>query len=132
MPMRNRSVLRCYIRDVKNALACSGKMRRSILSQLRKSVEDYLCQDPNADLEAIRSRFGTSQEIAASCMDGQETFTLIRKFRKKTTLITAAAVVAVLLVCAGYVNRNVHSSQEDTKNDVQYIKVETVYHENDD
>lgn len=128
MAMYNRSVRRRYVRDVRNGLACSARMKRNILSHIKRGVEEYLRQNPNADLEAVRTYFGTPQEIAANCVDGQETYAHMKKFRKKTRAITAAVMVTAILVCAGGVIWNVYLSQENTKGAVQHIKVETEYH----
>lgn len=127
MPMNRPSVLKCYIRSVRKMVPCSGKKRRMLISQISGCGEDYLKQNPDADLEALQVYLGTPQEIAASCVDEQATLALLKKARsgKKRLLIATAAMAAVFLICAGLVAREVHLSRIDA---AEVIIVESYMH----
>lgn len=89
-----------YIRSVSDALACSGKAKKRILSQIRDGVEDYLLQNPGANLGSIQAHFGTPREIAASYVNEQDPSVLLKKIsiKKKVLVIVAGVMAAVLLM----------------------------------
>ena len=102
---RNDSALKRYIRSISDALPCSRKMKRQIVSQLRESITDYLEQNPAADFAAVQGHFGTPQQIAASCVNDQDASTLLHKLsiKKKVLVIVAGVMAAILLMWAGYI-----------------------------
>ena len=72
---------------------------------MESSVQDFVIENPNADYAAIEQRFGTPQQIAASCieeMDAQE-LTLQLRIRKTIVRIVAATALMLVLVWAGAV-----------------------------
>ena len=127
MSMGSNPTLKRYVRKIRKMIPCSGNMKRSIMSQISESIEDYLRQNPDADMEAIQTHFGTPLEIAASCVEGRETVALVRKFRarKKALSITAAAMAVMFLICAGVVARNAHLNRISDENGAKVIIVDT-------
>ena len=101
----NNPVLKQYIRSIRHSLPCHGKMKRHIVSQIRSSVEDYLLENPGADLAAIQAHFGTQQEIAAGYVTYEDTSVLLQKIsiRKKVLIIVAGVMAVILLMWAGTV-----------------------------
>lgn len=72
---------------------------------MESSVRDFVTENPNADYAAIEQRFGTPQQIAASCieeMDAQE-LTLQLRIRKTIVRIVAATALVLVLLWAGVV-----------------------------
>lgn len=72
---------------------------------MESSVRDFVTENPNADYAAIEQRFGTPQQIAASCieeMDAQES-TLQLRIRKTIVRIVAATALVLVLLWAGVV-----------------------------
>lgn len=124
--MGSNPTLKRYVRKIRKMIPCTGKMKKCIVSQISESVEDYLCQNPDADMETIQTHFGTPQEIAASCVEGRETVALVRRFRgrKKALSITAAAMAVMLLICAGVVAWNAHLHRTSDENGAKVIIVE--------
>ena len=102
---RNDSALKRYIRSISDALPCSGKVKKQIVSQLCESIIDYLEQNPEADLAMVQAHFGTPQEIAASYVHEQNASTLLHKMsiKKKVLVIVAGVMAAVLLMWAAVV-----------------------------
>jgi hypothetical protein len=111
----NNPALKRYIRDIRKTLPCSGKMKRDIVSQIRKSIEDYLLQNPAADLEAVQAHFGTPQQIAVNCLDGQDAFVQLKKIRtkKRVLAITAGAMASIILMLASYVAWDTYLSRDE-------------------
>lgn len=72
---------------------------------MEASVRDFVTENPDADYAAIEQRFGTPQQIAASCieeMDAQE-LTLQLQIRKTIVRIVAVTALVLVLVWAGAV-----------------------------
>lgn len=94
-----------YLWEVREELPGSGKQKEQILSRVESSVRDFVTENPNADYAAIEQRFGTPQQIAASCieeMDAQE-LTLQLRIRKTIVRIVAATALVLVLLWAGVV-----------------------------
>ena len=102
---RDDSALKRYTRSISDALPCSGRAKKQIVSQIRESIVDYLREHREADLATVQAHFGTPQEIAAGYVDAQEAPALLRKMRnkKKVLMIVAGVMVAVLLIWSGYI-----------------------------
>ena len=45
----NRAARR-YLRNVKDWLPCSGKLKREIMARIKNVLDDYLAEHPDADL----------------------------------------------------------------------------------
>lgn len=72
---------------------------------MESSVRDFVTENPHADYAAITQRFGTPQQIAASCieeMDAQK-LTLQLRIRKTIVRIVAATALVLVLLWAGVV-----------------------------
>lgn len=94
-----------YLWKVRRELPGSGKQKEQILSRVESSVRDFVTENPNADYAAIEQRFGTPQQIVASCieeMDAQE-LTLQLRIRKTIVRIVAATALVLVLLWAGVV-----------------------------
>lgn len=91
--------LKRYYRQISAILPCKKPMRKDILSQLQGSVAQYRAQNPDADFPAIRSHFGTPEQIAAGYIDDQDADALIHKLRIKRRVLTAivAALTAIVI-----------------------------------
>lgn len=119
----NDPALKRYIRSIRKTLPCSRKMKRAVVSQISKSIEDYLIQNPAADLEAVQDHFGTPQQIAVNCVDGQDAFVQLQKLRTKKRIlsVTAGVMVALLLVWTGFVASAAYKSHKNP------AEVETIF-----
>ena len=94
-----------YLWEVRGELPGNRRQKKQILSRVESSVRDFVTENPNADYAAIEQRFGTPQQIAASCieeMDAQE-LTLQLRIRKTIVRIVAATALVLVLLWAGVV-----------------------------
>ena len=94
-----------YLWKVRRELPGSRKQKKQILARVESSVRDFVTENPDADYAAIAQRFGTPQQIAASCieeMDAQE-LTLQLRIRKTIVRIVAVTALVVVLLWAGVV-----------------------------
>lgn len=94
-----------YLWKVRGELPGNRRQKKQILSRVESSVQDFVIENPHADYAAITQRFGTPQQIAASCieeMDAQE-LTLQLRIRKTIVRIVAATALVLVLLWAGVV-----------------------------
>jgi len=94
-----------YLWEVREELPGNRRQKKQILSRVESFVRDFVTENPNADYAAIEQRFGTPQQIAASCieeMDAQE-LTLQLRIRKTIVRIVAATALVLVLLWAGVV-----------------------------
>ena len=94
-----------YLWRVRGELPGNRRQKKQILSRVESSVRDFVTENPHADYAAITQRFGTPQQIAASCieeMDAQE-LTLQLRIRKTIVRIVAATALVLVLLWAGVV-----------------------------
>ena len=94
-----------YLWKVRGELPGNRKQKKQIMSRVESSVRDFVTENPHADYAAITQRFGTPQQIAASCieeMDAQE-LTLQLRIRKTIVRIVAATALVLVLLWAGVV-----------------------------
>lgn len=100
--LKNKAAER-YMRQVRSLLPCSRGIKDEITAPLRKSVDAFLAEDPAADAEAIRTRFGTPETIAASCLENTDTAEVLRRLQTKRRIVSlvVAAVILALLIWVG-------------------------------
>lgn len=94
-----------YLWKVRGELPGNRRQKKQILSRVESSVRGFVTENPHADYAAITQRFGTPQQIAASCieeMDAQE-LTLQLRIRKTIVRIVAATALVLVLLWAGVV-----------------------------
>lgn len=65
--------MRRYYREIRSWLPCTHKQKKQIIEQIQSRVQDYLVQDPNADILVLRAEFGSPQTIAAAYVESSGT-----------------------------------------------------------
>lgn len=95
---------RRYLRQVRGLLPCSRGIKDEITAPLRKSLDAFLAEDPAADAEAIKARFGTPEAIATSCLENTDTAEVLRRLQTKRRIVAVVfiAVVLALLMWIGF------------------------------
>ena len=94
-----------YLWEVREELPGNRRQKKQILSRVESSVQDFVIENSHVDYATITQRFGTPQQIAASCieeMDAQE-LTLQLRIRKTIVRIVAVTALALVLLWAGVV-----------------------------
>ena len=87
-----------YLWEVREELPGSRKQKKKILSRVEFSVRDFVTENPNADYAAIEQRFGSPQQIAASCIEEMDAQELTLQLRIRKTIVRIVAVTALVLV----------------------------------
>ena len=102
--VRNKAA-RQYLREVKALLPGAGTQKKEIVHRIGTMVAEFLAENPEADYEAIVSRLGSPNQIAASCLEEMDTAEVMKKLhtKKRIVCIVAAAALAVVLLWAGVV-----------------------------
>lgn len=124
MQKLNRPARR-YLRQIRGWLPCAGSMKRKMLAEIRETLLEFLADHPDADEQAIVSRFGAPQQIASSYVEEAETGELLRKLRirRRVVSIACAAAVACVAIWAGAVIYMVNSDAHQVKDPVVYIEI---------
>jgi hypothetical protein len=89
-----------YIREVRKELLCPRKVQKKFLEELSGSLYTYLEEHPNATMEDIYARFGSSSELAESYLktiDPEELKNQVRIARTVRRTLIAVALSIVLL-----------------------------------
>lgn len=104
MDKLTNQVARQYLRQVRGLLPCSRAVKDEITAPLVRSLNAFLEEQPQADAEALRARFGVPEAIAATCLESTDTAVVLKKLRTKRRFlaIVAAAAAAVLIFWAGF------------------------------
>lgn len=124
MEKLNRPARR-YLRRTGSWLPCAGSMKRKMLGEIRKTLLEFLAENPDADDGAILTRFGSPQQIAAAYIDEAETGELIRKLRirRRVVSIVCAAAIACVAVWAGLIVCALNSDAHKAKDPAVYIEI---------
>ena len=95
---------RRYLRQVRQLLPCSRREKNELTAALRQSLSEYLSEHPEATGEAIQTRFGAPESVAAMCMETTDLPSLLKKIhiRRRILTIIVAAVIAILLTWGGF------------------------------
>ena len=107
MELPKNSAARQFLRQVRQLLPCSRKVKDAITAPLWKSVNAFLAEEPKADVKAIQTRFGTPESIAATCLENTDTGELLRKLHVKQRIV-AVVIVAVFLALLSWVGLLAH------------------------
>lgn len=91
--------LRRYYRQIKSFLPCSRKDKKRCLQDLKADVDIFLQQDPQADIQTVRDRFGTPRQIAAVFVEEMDTGLLLKRLRIRRRVV--AIVMSAALIIAG-------------------------------
>ena len=80
------------------------------------SVRDFATRNPQADYDAITTRFGTPRQIAASCLEDMDTEELVQHLMigRRIAAIVGAAALTVVLLWAGVVGYALVQNQKST------------------
>lgn len=88
--------LQVYFKEVEDLLLCDRKSKKAFLRDLQADVDEFVSTEPDADLNGIRTAFGTPSEIAESFLKNADIVQLKKKMNiKKIILIALLAVVLV-------------------------------------
>ena len=99
MPVCEKTLQRYYKR-IRRELVCSQEEKRRILSDIEGNVLAYLCEHPEADMNAVESHYGTPRQIAASYVDTLGTQELLRKLKLRNRILLGVTVALVISVGA--------------------------------
>lgn len=92
--------LKNYYGEISKVLICSGREKREIINSIKESVSCYLNEHPEADIDEIRSIFGTSKEVAEEYLNNETAESIRTKIKRGNAviLIVSIAVTIALIV----------------------------------
>ena len=97
--------LRRYYRSVRACLPCVRRQKKQILSAIKDTVNTYLAERPEVDIDNITRHFGTPEQIAAAYLSTMDMPELLHSLmiRKRIIRIVGAVAAVVIILWAGVV-----------------------------
>lgn len=88
--------LKKYINQVKGYMLCDGGTKRKCIKDLKSEIQDYIDTQGTQDIEKIKARFGTPEQIAKAFLMEMD----VKKVKKKLDIrrVIMAVVLSVLLI----------------------------------
>lgn len=96
-----------YYRQVEDLLLCDRKSKIVFLTDLKNDIDEFVQQDPEADLDSIVSAFGSPAEIAESFLKNADIANIKKKMNVKKILLfslLAVVLVYVIFVVASFID----------------------------
>ena len=92
--------LKQYYSEISKALISTGREKRAIINSIKESVSCYLEEHPKADIDEIRSHFGSAKDVAEEYLNNETTEAIRAKINRGNTilLMVSIAVIIALLV----------------------------------
>lgn len=114
--MKKRTLsLKSYYRRIKKQLLCSKKEKDGIISLLCSSVNIYLLENPDADLNMIQQHFGSPEQIARTYLNETDTEIVLGNYKQANRLkfiqIAALCVTVCLLVSIFSIANNINTEK---------------------
>lgn len=88
--------LNVYYKEIYSSALCAKKQKSDFLKELKEQIEEYIENSPEADIDEIKSVFGSPEEIAAG-FSAELSQTEIRKKLGIRKIIIAAVLAALLI-----------------------------------
>ena len=128
MEKLNNQAARRYLRRVRRLLPCSRTVKDRITAPLRQSLLEYLAEKPDASPEALRTRFGPPEAVAAMCLENTDKAALMKQLliKRRILRIVSVAVLVSVLLWAGFVTYSYWELRSEVidGHTVQYIIVD--------
>ena len=87
-----------YLWEVREELPGNRRQKKQILSRVEASVRDFVTENPDANYNAIVSRFGTPTQIAESNIAEMDTAELLGNLQIHRRIVAIVLATAILLV----------------------------------
>lgn len=94
------AALRRYFRSIRSWLPCGAKQKQQIMNQVKENVLAFCEENPEADLDAVQTQFGSPRQIAAAYVDDLDTPALLAALRLRKRIFTAviAGLIAAMFL----------------------------------
>lgn len=117
--------IQMYLREIRKSLYCKSSTKKNFLERLEDSIDDYLEDHPNANMEDIIFAFGSPQEIAKEfALENDVSYIKEHLFKKRALVIVAAVIILAALsviICASIISIN---SNKNTNGHYEVIVTE--------
>lgn len=129
--MRNRKMIKKYIRRCKNCFPVYGKEERQFLKRLRHHIEEYAQENPDVTYEQLEEKFGTPIDMIKSYYDSLEDENKLidracfSKYLKKAVIGITIILIAFLV----YRSTLIYLSYLDGKDSKIIYEESTVYYD---
>ena len=116
----NKNLTRRYCRKIRSWLPCPAKMKKIILGDVYENVQEFLEENPHADMADLHAQFGTPQQMAASYVSDLDMPKLLHDLRLRKRIFTAviiavsAALMAALLMWGWGITRSIEETHNES------------------
>lgn len=125
---KNERALERYYKEISSWLPCSRKLKKQIIGQIQRCVEEYLEHNPDADITQLKNHFGDPQTIAATYVENTGTAEILKhlRIRKRIVRIVATVMAFILIMWASIVTWVAIEANEEVHGDGEYSIYEEI------
>lgn len=120
-------MVRKYIRNCKRLFPVYGKYERQFLNKIKRQMNEYIQEFPDATYDDLCSQFGSPKDIVVSYYESVSDDYLLKKTNLVKTFRTFCICLAFFLICfLGYRSYIVYQAYLDAKDTViihEYNKI---------
>lgn len=92
-----------YLKEVRAEIPCSSDKKKQLMHAFLTSLENYLCDNPDAAYQDIVDAFGTPKEMADTLSENiSESDARQYRRRKKLVLIFSVLLLCIILSLISY------------------------------
>ena len=94
--------LKKYYHEIGKSLSCSNKEKKKIIGSIKSSVECYLSENPDSNIDDIIKKFGSAKDIADEYYNNESTEEISAKM-KNSRKIFMCIVIGIIVALVLYV-----------------------------
>ena len=94
--------LKKYYHEISKLLYCSNKEKKNIIGSIKSSVECYLYENPDSNIDDIIKKFGSAKDVADEYYNNESTEEISAKM-KNSSKIFMCIVIGIIVALVLYV-----------------------------
>ena len=87
-----------YLSAVKAELSCSHKQKQQLIKQLENSIDIYISENGNVDMDKLILEFGSPEEIAFSFLEDEPPASLRKRLSLKKNVVKTMIILGAILI----------------------------------
>ncbi len=95
-----RRYARKYVAQVRRDIKFSSSSKKHFLRMLKKDINNYIAEHPDASYQTIETEFGTPHETAHQYLHSLDVNELQKLFRFKKRLILSMLIFSACVICS--------------------------------
>ena len=95
--MEQNRELKVYYKNIMQDLPCGYIEKRILLKELKKGINDYLIDNPSANIDDVMSTFGTCNEIRKSYNNNPTYYK--KKVKHAKIMLILSIIISFIIIC---------------------------------